>query len=315
MKFALAYPDRPQWPKFDWVRDAVRATVDPDAFAVRNAGELAEASQTVDVVLFCNHDAGIGYSNIVNAARVKRKALWLHWWFDILPDSVLGGTHHNAIRAMQAMDLLLVKHRHLEPFAPGIRSAYFDQGCPSWIAEVEHQAKPSIDVLLPGVMSGRRSRREDVAKLASAGFRVAVCGHASDAPPRGVQVLPFVPVKDLANLVSDCGIVLDVGITDAIDGYWSDRNWIAMGMGACLLRRDSLGAPKLSYRAYSTHGDLIDQTKALLAKRATRAKIGREARSQVMAKHTYEHRIRELVKLCKKELKSACSRQLVPTDK
>jgi hypothetical protein len=120
--------------------------------------------------------------------------------------------------------------------------------------------------------------------------------------------LSFCPPELLPELASRAKIVLCCDYRHDIDGYWSDRLWIALGMGACVLRRTSPGLPVsetnygvVPWIKYDDEYELDKYHVELLGEGAThRAELGAMARKWVMENHTYQHRCRELLEKCEK---------------
>jgi len=162
----------------------------------------------------------------------------------------------------------------------------------------EHRDTPEWDVLLWGCVRGYRQRKGDVRALIDAGFRVAWAGHPSGVLPQGVEPLPWCEPLDLPALASRAAVVLGVSARNDIDGYWSDRFWLALGMGACLVHRATPGLPRHSpacYAVYRDEAELIDVVAELRSDRITRQWAGDIARRWVMDNHTYEHRVCEVL--------------------
>ena len=95
----------------------------------------------------------------------------------------------------------------------------------------------------------RRQRRADVRTLVDAGFNVA---WASDGDkPQGVASIPWTHPDYLPALMSRAAVTLCVDLRHDVAGYWSDRLWLALGAGACVVRRFTEGQPGLPYLSYT----------------------------------------------------------------
>ena len=230
MRLALVYPERVAWPKFAWVADAARR-LGHDTRAVRKAAELADADAWADVVLFEHKAPCMAPADLVRIGKGHR-ARWVQWWFDLVAvDPRRRLAEQDLMRSflpvMQTMDTVLVKERDLldEYRALGVKADWFDQGCPADLPECEHRDAPSWD---------------DARALVDAGFKVAWAGHYGDYPP-GVTPLSWCPAMALPDLASDAAVVLCVDLRHDLAGFWSDRQWLALGAGACVVRRDATG--------------------------------------------------------------------------
>ncbi len=313
MRIAVARPRHTNWPKFDWVAKAAEAL----GHSVRRFGSkdnLAEVDAESDVLLFSHKGSGIGAPNIT--AVSEHNAVWVTWQFDLM---ALGKnvplaespafnkwTSQNKweptdnLRCLRAMDCVGVKERGLlkEYAALGVNAFYADQGCPSNMPRCEHREIPEWDVLLFGCSGDdRRQRRQDVSSLLAEGFTVAWAGHVGEGIPSGVLPLPFCPALELPKLASRAAVVLGVDFRHDLEGYWSDRVWLALGMGACHVRRHTDGMTGLPMATYRTTGELIKHVSELRTDRRRRETTGHLARSIVMDHHTYESHLEEL--LCK----------------
>lgn len=160
---------------------------------------------------------------------------------------------------------------------------------------MEHKESPKWDAIFWGT-PGDQYRRNDMASLVKAGFKVAWAGHAGDGMPKNVERLDWVHPFDLPTISSDARAVLVVDRRPDIVGYRSDRCWLAAGMGACVVKR--------MYPKERTRMVLYEESpvRAIqeIAKESVheRAERGRATREWVMNAHTYEDRCRELISVC-----------------
>ena len=101
----------------------------------------------------------------------------------------------------------------------------------------------------------------------------------------------------LPDLASDAAVVLCVDLRHDLAGFWSDRQWLALGAGACVVRRDATGLnPAMPMHVYQDVDGLVDLVGRLRGDVGQRRAIGTAAREYVMGGHTYEHRLRELLR-------------------
>lgn len=324
MLIGLAYPQLARWPKFRWVHEAF-AALGHSTRRIQSTGDLQSADNECDVVFFTQRGAGLCDADVIKMAPGHR-AKWIMWNFDLIAtesERLLadqpwlacpnGGGPTMQSQMMRAMDVVLVKERGLlnEYCDLGINAYWADQACPKWLGQCEHRENPEWDVLVYGSWGKLWSqRRKDVNALIDYGFTVAWAGHMGGvAPPPGALALPFCMVEDLPKLASRAAVVLGVNARSDLDGYWSDRFWLALGMGACLVHRKSEGLPLINgqhpYTTYLDADDLIECVTVLRANQSRRESMGHFARDCVMSNHTYEHRCGEILEqLCSIQAKA-----------
>ena len=97
--------------------------------------------------------------------------------------------------------------------------------------------------------SHSQQRRADVRTLVDAGFNVAWAGDGDK--PQGVASIPWTHPDYLPALMSRAAVTLCVDLRHDVAGYWSDRLWLALGAGACVVRRFTEGQPGLPYLSYT----------------------------------------------------------------
>jgi len=301
-----------------WVADGLRAA----GHEVRRVHDLAgvkAADGECDLLLFDQHGAGCNVGSLAELAAV-RQAVWVQWWRDLLLyDRAKALADQDHIRTfgrfLRAIDGVLVKERaQLAAYAElGIAAEYLDQACPADMPQCEHPQRPDFDVLVLGT-TAYPQRRDDARILAATGYRVLWAGLAgSDMLPPGVVGHPWVhPTRELPALAGRCGLILGVDYTTAVQGYTSDRSWLAGGMGACYIARvdvEAYGAEwsycELAKAAPAMHAAswCYESTEGLLAcvrlalcSRDERERRGQAARRRIMAEHTYRNRAEVMVR-------------------
>lgn len=314
MNIAVAYPDRPRWPKMEWVAQGFRQ-LGHRVVQVRSLFELRQADTECELVLFCQKGAGLNVPD-VTAMFPDRKSFWVVWQFDLAamevgkplaeqrtvrrPSRSSGGWHDSdMLKQLRACDLALVKERGLldEYRALGVPAEWMDQACPADLRQCSHGEIPEWDVLLWGSKAADwRQRRHDLSTLLTEGVSVAWAGHPSDQPPRGVSPLDWTPPDKLPSLASRAGVVLCCGYRHDLDGYWSDRLWLACGMGACVVHRKTPGLPPGPFLTYDTDDELLAVVRDMHGDREGRERLGEAARRWVMNGHTYGHRVAQLLR-------------------
>lgn len=311
-RVCVVYQPRRRWPKFRWVHEALSRTPNVEVVHARTLAEVRDADATCDVLLF-EHKCPVEENALADMAPT-RKAFWCQWWFDLLaqrPDIPLDQQPTLMacpdeptpwLKTMRLMNLCLVKERSmLAEFGElGVTAEWMDQACPSNMPACEHRENPEFDVLVVG--SGGpmwKQRRDDVAALLGGGCRVLWCGHPSGtSPPLGCHPESWVDPLELPKQMSRCAVALSVDCRSDLDGYWSDRLWLLLGMGACVLHRRG-GSAVRHTPAYNSHHELVEQMRVLVHNGADFCRaFGATQRQAVMSAHTYEHRVKEVLELC-----------------
>jgi len=315
MRIGIVYPDVRRWPKMRWVACALR-NLGHEVEVIRTVEKLANAE--CDLVVFAHKGAGVNGTDVVTLSQ-KRTCPWVAWWFDLLAieankplaeqSSLQTWTSQQIweptddLVLMRALDAVFVKERGLlgEYRDLGVNAQWLDQGCPSWLGKCEHREIPEWDVLVYGTTSKAwRQRRHDVSDICGEGFAVAWAGHAAGSFPTACLSLPWCPPAELPALASRAAITLCVNLRSDMDGYTSDRFWLALGMGACVLARRWPGMPNHPHavRTYESSVEMLLAIKQLRADRGARAAQGTIARRWVMGEHTIERQCERLIELC-----------------
>ncbi len=288
MKIACVYPDTPHWPKMRWVLEAFQR-IGHTVRQVKCRDELQVADAECDLVVFAHKGLAIRWPNMRDIAST-RKALWCQWWFDL--NALSGRLSFDAmtLNKMRGMDAVFVKEQSLLAGyrALGVKAVYLDQGCPQDMPYAEPQEK-EWDVLLWGQGgSNYRQRTKDALSLATSGLKVAWVGNL--ATPEPIGRIDWTHAVKLPELAAKAKCVLSVGRRNDVDGYWSDAYWLACGMGAVVLRRDTPGIP-VGPAVVTYSGDPTEAYHAAIEL------DGQENRTWVMNNHTIEHRCRDLISI------------------
>lgn len=305
MKIACCYHPRIHtgWGKFHFVADALR-TLGHDVRDIQTLAELKTADAECDLVLFEQRGpASLNIPDMLDFAT-QRRSVWIQWYFDLnfFYDSLpleQQAPVAPSLEIMRVMDLVLVKERsRLADYRnAGIPAVWLDQACPSAMRQAALQESPPYDVILWG--SSRRSlwaqRWDDIAALIAAGFKVGWGATDSDLP-HGVVRLPACQPLELPDLISQGKICLVVDARQDIDGYWSDRIWLAAGAGACCLRRISFGQGPMPAYGYLSTLTLLSLVDALCRDFEQRKQAGEMFRQRTLLHDTYENRCRKLVR-------------------
>jgi len=263
-------------------------------------------------MLFCQRGGGCEQNGLVQFAS-HRKSVWVEWVFDLIARDDAPIAKQSAMierdgsptlwrRELTVMDVAYVKERsQLDEYrAAGINARYLDQACPSDMPAATHEELPTWDVVVIGTPGKAwRQRYHDVSILLSEGFSVAWAGHPRGDVPRGALPLPFCPALSIPRLASNAAVVLSVDLRQDLDGYRSDRLWLCMGAGACVAHRRGVGLPTaVESRAacYDTDGELVSLVSDLRRDVNRRRHIGEAARRYVMQYHTYENRLKQILR-------------------
>ncbi len=313
MKVAIvsASPGQVLCDKLAWVADGFRSA-GHDVRRCHSLAEVKAADAECDLIVFDHKAPGVCPVSLVDLAPTRR-AMWVQWWRDLVAfyqDQPFDRQPYieSFRRLMRVMDAVLVKERSLLPEYErlGINARWFDQACPADMPACSHSENPDWDVLVLGC-ANYSQRRSDAWALADSGFRVLFVGLPSGTVPPGCHSMPWQhPLKELPELVSRCAVVLGVDWRSDIDGFTSDRTYLATGMGACYARRASPGMPDLPSFSYTDHNQLIETVRRLVGDFHLRRKTGEAARQCVLANHTYTHRANELIALLSTEGKRQC---------
>ncbi len=317
MRIAVVTPGNPTWPKQEWVAMALRR-LGHDVRLASGFDAVKKADAECDLILHCQKGGGCCDTSLIEFAP-RKQAFWGTWHFDLLAihpvplaaqpcvqiiDCSKKVEPTNMLRLLRCMDMVTVKEREMTADWErlGVTAEWLDQGCPRNIQACEHRDSPEWDVLVFGSMGSQwRQRHADVARLCDVGLSVAWVGHAGGVVPPRCSAFPYVRPMELPGWASRAKITLGVDYRHDLDGYWSDRLWLALGMGSCHLRRWSPGLPPgLSCLVYSDHDELVKLADMAINDKEQRQQIGDDARRWVMDYHTIDHRCCRLLELCER---------------
>lgn len=304
MKIACVYHPRLHTGcgKFHFIADALRA-IGQDVTHVQTMDELHNADRVCDLVL--HEQRGPASLCLADFRRFlpHREALHFQWYADLnVFDDELALEKQAPIEPfleiMRGMDMVFVKEkdRLLDYRDIGVNAVWMDQGCPSAMRQAELKENPEFDVILWGSASRPlwKQRWEDVQTLVRAGFKVAWATGDGNLPP-GVHHLSGCQPLELPGLIERAKIALVVDARQDIEGYWSDRIWLAAGAGACCVRRHSIGSGHLPAFQYESDAVLVRIVEELCGDYRKRLANGAMARERTMRVHTYENRCQEII--------------------
>lgn len=288
--------------KFHFIHAALQAC-GHDVLHVQTMDELRDADSCCDLILFEQRNpASLNRTELLEYAP-HRQTVWMMWFFDLnlFDDSKTIGEQDTLAASLEiarVMDVVLVKERDrlAEYHDAGIPAKWFDQACPSNMRQAVLQDEPEFDVILWGSTSRPmwRQRWEDAESLVSHGFNVAWAAD-SGIVPKGVTRLVGCQPIEIPDLVERAKVTLVVDARQDIEGYWSDRIWLAAGAGACIVRRVCLGSSHLPGMGYLSHQMLVSAVRDFCDDFKSRQNYGEFARRMTMTWHCYERRVKELV--------------------
>jgi len=312
---AVAHVPGRRWPKYLWVIDGFRRA-GCRVLSVRSLAALAEADKIADLVVLGQRGGGLEINALANMAE-ERRAAWVQWWFDLVAtDPTLplseqpvlrrpNGEETEHLRLMRRLDRVFVKERAFLPDYRALRihARWLDQGGPEPADEpCRYDATPEFDACFVGTFTrGKWDRRHAVNVLLSEGCSVAWAG-AGGSPPPGVQPFGRIDWAEWPDFVSRAACCLCVDARHDVEGYWSDRTWMACAAGACVVRRRTPGFPPDPGGAvfqYETDEELLATVARLRGDQSQRAAAGKVNRRWVALQHTYQHKCQELIEQCR----------------
>lgn len=301
MKLGFASASKPLWPKVDFFENAAR-NLGHDVTRITHPTDLPDLVRACELVILGQKDLAGHYPNTQAAFELTDRCPMLYLWFDLIATDP--GLHireqpifQTNERMLCAADIAIVKERSLlrQYHECGVNAWWADQGCPITMPAVDYSAEPEFDLFLWGQGGHYRERQRAVAAAVEAGFKVA---WASPQPvPRGVTYFPWTEWNQLPAIASRARCVLSVGRRSDIDGYWSDGWWFAVGMGACVIRRETPGMPEGPYWTFADHGRLIEHLTWAKKYPEAAKDLGKAARQWVMEHHTIEHRMQDVLRI------------------
>jgi hypothetical protein len=303
MDIGCAYANTPKWPKMSWVADACERL----GHRVRRVHPrhdregLTAALSECDLCIF-GHKGIAGRWPDMRLRLAEPHCPIAYWWFDLVATSVGVPLARQPIfqqfqQRFIAFDYAFIKERGLleEYRDNGVNAFWCDQGCPSDMPQAE--IGDEWDLLVWGQCGpAYRERKRAAHAVADAGFRV---GWAGPRPAGGkIEHLPWTHPRDLPELASRARCVLSCGSRNDIDGYVSDRFWMALGMGCCVVRRSSPGLPEGPYQIYHNSEECVSAVRWAKENRKQAKELGRQARTWVMSEHTIEKRVESILDVC-----------------
>lgn len=301
MKIGVAAASTPRWPKIDWLCEAI-GNLGHEVQRCTDQQGLPQLLRDCGVVFMGQKNLACHWPHLPPRGP-DRPCPIVYWWFDLVATQSGERLEHQPLfctfrKWFQSADVVLVKERSLlrEYGRAGVNAHWCDQGCPSHLPEVDRPAEREFDLLLWGQGGGHyRERQRAVQAAVEAGFRV---GWAATQPvPAGCTPLPWTPPMELPALASRARCVLSAGRRNDIDGYWSDSFWLAVGMGACVIRRATPGIPEGPYWTYEDTDRLIEHLRWAKTNPRAADETGELSRQWVMENHTIEHSVQDALRI------------------
>lgn len=149
-----------------------------------------------------------------------------------------------------------------------------------------------------GAFPGTADRVAALRALLDAGIDAGVVSQTQW--PRDIPVVGSCHVKQQHHVWKRAAVALNVNHFNDIELYYSDRQIIAMASGTPLvcvyvpgLEREFANGRHCFW--YRSPGELVGRVRALLADPGARREIGARGRSLVLARHTWEYRVRSVL--------------------
>jgi len=300
MRIGVVYSSSPKWPKMAWVCRAIE-NLGHQCVHIHERDALAKADGNCDFILF-QHKGVIRWPNLKDLC-FKRKSPWVQWWFDLVranPRDIADPAQEPLFLQykdfMSNIDVVFFKEvACLDSYREaGVNAFYLDQGCPSHIREVDRSQPLEWDVLLWGQPYKSRTRAAE--HLVSRKFTVAWASSDGNITDKVVR-LPWCHPEELWKLAGRARFVLSIDKELHIDGYTSDRLWLACGMGCCVLQR--------SFWQHDGPLNVFRVTREIepIIKRSwdNAESNGKAMREWVMSEHTIEHRLLDMFHMLQNE--------------
>jgi hypothetical protein len=307
--------------KFHFVSDALGA-LGHSVFHAQTLDDLRYADSNCDFLLFEQRGpAELCLPDLRDFLTGPRKSACIQWFFDlnIFDDSLPVKDQAPVapfLEVMQGMDLVLVKERdRLNDYADaGIVALWFDQGCPSTMRQAVLKQSPEFDVVLWGSASRPlwKQRWNDVDCLCRMGFKVGWFTDHGEPLPNGCIRRPGYQPLELPEVIEQGKVTLCVDAVQHIDGYWSDRIWLAAGAGACIIRRDNRSIELRPGEPYTSEAALVEIAKRYCADFRERRSCGEFARCLTLPANSYESRCEQLVNHAQRLIDQRHAEQNVP---
>lgn len=268
MRIGFVYTNNPDWPKSLWVHHALER-LGHEVHPVRSIDILKHADRECDLILFQHKNAGLNPNALIELAPLRR-SVWAQWWFDLVFTEQDRPLHEQPMfrsngSLMRCMDIVFVKEASeiLQYRNEGVSAEYLDQGATQGLPQ-RGEGVIRWDFLLWGQGGHEyRQRAQDAMRLAKAGYRVAWA--CNEGVPNGIEHLPWTKPGSLPELCSQSRAVLCVDRRHDLDGYVSDRFWMAASMGCLIFKRFSPGFVDGPFVEYRNHDELLAQAASMFS--------------------------------------------------
>lgn len=230
----------------------------------------------------------------------------VQWFFDLVwryCTQPLDSQHLWNWPTMKSMDLVLLRERGLFPIYKrrGINVRYLDQACwaPMFRVPLAHY-NPIADVAFTGSCYEEGGRLSLLQHMASR-FNVHVW--SKDKRWKDFKKITWHPegLYDgrMRTLGSKAKLSVAINYRNDIDGYWSNRMWLLMASGVCMLVHYVPGLEDVVEDGkhcvfFDSHGQCLSLARKYLDDDSARARIADAGRVLALSKHSYENRLEEL---------------------
>jgi len=256
------------------------------------------------------------------------KAKFIDWFFDIYLNEKYIWNTPEFFKAIELYDYFIcaVKGVSDKLKEQGVDNVYYiDQACDPEFNNAVYlnnfqKRKYGSDVTFVGSLGYlgiHKNRLETLSRIATEGFDLKIWGNVicewKMIPPilRPLHTKTIVMNQDHSSVVQSSLITLGIDAEPTLDAGWSVRLFKVLCAGGCYLTNNTKGLSNLfkinkedenitddqDMVVYYNLQDLVDKLDFLLEHDDIRTKIAENGRKTVLEKHTYKHRIEELLKL------------------
>ena len=250
-----------------------------------------------DIIFIYSKDIPLGVLRQIRQGSIKTVMYYEDMPPDVLPAMIEMG---------KLVDYFLATNK-------GLLNRYQELGIPNPIYFVgacdryDHRIRSPLlplwksDIAFIGQARAGESRVVLIRHLAQR-FKVKVYG--KNWPAFGIRsTLKTVTPRGYALVCQGAKIILGADITDAVDGYWSNRLWLTLGCGGFFLTHYVSGMEtyfenKRHLVWYHHQQECLDLVEEYLAKSQERQKIAMAGFGLVHQHHTFHHFVDRVLALC-----------------
>jgi len=170
-------------------------------------------------------------------------------------------------------------------------------GLPAWIPPFTVKPVMFLGHNYGGDFPGTVEREAAIRALMDARVPIGICGRGW---PAGFPVLGECGVKQQHHVWKRALVAISVNHFNDVEGHYSDRHLIAMASGIPLVTKRIPGLEKeftdgKHLVMFDTNDELVHHVQRLLGDIGLRTRIGETGRREVLANHTWQYRILEVL--------------------